>query len=160
MAQSPSDTGSHASEPRAPSQAGEGGALVFDWTGKGGIAAHFGLFAAVSFVVHALGFYLFQVVYPVTGRVEPVPSRVQLLDPAQPSVAGLMRQIDDRLVFLRPASSGSGVRVDLNDYTVQFRPSFAERPIGFRTGAQAPEPPAATSTAPVAPPAAPVPAPR
>lgn len=126
--------------PEASPQAGESGALVFDWTGKGGIAVHLGLFLGVSFVVHVFGFYFFQVVYPVTGRVEPVPSRVQLLDPAQPSVAGLMRQIDDRLVFLRPASSGSGVRVDLNDYTVQFRPSFSERPVGFRTGSETPAP--------------------
>ncbi|MCB1076857.1 MAG: hypothetical protein KDM64_03420 [Verrucomicrobiae bacterium] len=108
--------------------------LLFDWLGKKSVAAHLGWFLGISFAVHLFGFYLFQVSYPVTGRIEPVPSRVQLLDPSQPSVAGLMRQIDDRQVFLRPASSGSDVRINLNDYATQFRPSFADRPVGFRTG--------------------------
>jgi hypothetical protein len=111
----------------------EPGALVFSHDGRGSVVAkYFGLFVAVSFAVHWFGFYLFQVVYPVTGRVEPVPRRVTVLDPTQPAVAALMRQVDDRVVFLRPASSGSDVRVNLGDHSVRFRPSFADRPPAFR----------------------------
>lgn len=139
--------------PPPPAQAGEKGALVFDWVGRRPLAAKIGIFAAISLVVHLLGFYLFQVVYPVTGRIEPVPSKIQYLDPELPAVAALMRQIDDRLVYLRPASAGSDVRVDLGDHSAQFRPSFADRPLGFRSLATpAPEAAAPQTPPPAAPP--------
>lgn len=105
--------------------------LLFAWSSSKTVVAHFGIFVAVSAGIHFFGFYLFQVVYPVTARVEPVPSRVHLLDPSQPAVSALMRQIDDRLVFLRPASSGTDIRVDLADHSVQFRPSFSGGKLEF-----------------------------
>lgn len=112
----------------------EPGALVFNHDGRGSLLVrYFGLFVAASFAAHWFGFYLFQVVNPVTGRIEPVPRRVTILDPSQPAVAALMRQVDDRTVFLRPASSGSDVRVHLSDHSVRFRPSFADRPPAFRS---------------------------
>ncbi len=106
--------------------------LTFAWSSRRQVVAHLGLFLAISAGVHFFGFYLFQVVYPVTARVEPVPSRVRLLDPALPEVSALMRQIDDRLVFLRPASAGSEARVRLADHAVPFRPSFADGDLGLR----------------------------
>ena len=109
----------------------EEGGLLFAWTSHKAVVAHLGLFLAVSAGIHFFGFYLFQVVYPVTARVEPVPSRVRLLDSTQPAVISLLRQIDDRLVFLRPASAGSEARVDLADRSVQFRPSFGEGQLEF-----------------------------
>ncbi len=105
--------------------------LLFAWGSRKAVVAHLGLFVAISVGIHFFGFYLFQVVYPVTARVEPVPSRVHLLDPSNPAVSALMRQIDDRLVFLRPASAGAEVRVDLADHSVEFRPSFAEGGLNF-----------------------------
>ncbi|MCB1064583.1 MAG: hypothetical protein KDN20_16900 [Verrucomicrobiae bacterium] len=118
----------------SPTQNGHQGrdGLMFDWSNSKGVVVHIGTFLAASLGVHLFGFYLFQVVYPVTARVEPIPSRVRVLDPSQPSVSALMRQIDDRLVFLRPASSGSEARVGLTDYTVQFQPSFAGHELTFR----------------------------
>ncbi|MCB1232189.1 MAG: hypothetical protein KDN19_18125 [Verrucomicrobiae bacterium] len=107
------------------------GGLLFAWSSRKAVVAHLGLFLAISAGIHFFGFYLFQVVYPVTARVEPVPSRVRLLDPAQPAVSALMRQIDDRVVFLRPASTGTDARIGLADHSVQFQPSFAEGRLGI-----------------------------
>jgi len=108
------------------------GRLLFQWSDHRVPVLPLGIFLVIALGAHLFGFYLFQVVYPVSGRVEPVPGRVRLLDPAQPAVSALMRQIDDRLVFLRPASSGADVRVDLRDYAVPFRPSFSGRELKFR----------------------------
>lgn len=132
----------HPERPGGDGPTDQEGGLLFLWPGRGTAAAKLGLYLTVAVGIHIFGLYLFQVVYPVTGRLEPVPSRVQLLDPTLPSVAALMRQIDDRLVYLRPASSGSDVRVDLNEYSAQFQPSFSDRGVGFRTGLGRPEPPA------------------
>ena len=59
------------------------------------------IFGAASLVIHLMGFYLFQVVYPASGRLEPEPYRVTLLDESQASVSALLRNVEDRLVYLR-----------------------------------------------------------
>lgn len=110
----------------------ERGGLLFAWSGGRSLVAHLGVFLGLAFIIHLAGFYLFQVVYPVTARVEPVPSRVRVLDPTEPAVAALMRQIDDRLIFLRPSSAGSEARVSLEDFSIAFRPSFMDRGIAYR----------------------------
>lgn len=108
------------------------GGLTFAWSGGKALVAHLGVFVAIALAIHLFGFYLFQVVYPVSSRVEPVPNRVRVLDPSQPAVAALMRQIEDRLILLNPASSDSEARVSLEDFSVAFRPSFIDRELGFR----------------------------
>ena len=113
-----------------PGDGGRGG-LLFAWS-HSGPAVHLGVFIAASLVAHLLGFYLFQVVYPSSGRLEPVPERIVLLDASEPAVASLMRQINDRLVFLRPGSESSVARVSLSDYAVRFSPSYPDYRPGFK----------------------------
>ncbi len=86
----------------------------------------------LSLLLHATGFYLFQVVYPSPGRLEPFPARVLILDGKNASNAALLQELNDRLVFLQPASSGSESRKTIDDFAVSFRPSFAGRVPPFR----------------------------
>ncbi len=85
------------------------------------------VFFIVSVVLHVSGFYLFQVVYPSAVKVEPIPDRLMILDVNDPSVLALMGKVHDRVVFLRPASEGSEVRAKLDDFSIQFKPSFSDR---------------------------------
>lgn len=105
---------------------------MFAWSGGKSLVANFSVFLGVAVLIHLFGFYLFQVVYPVTARVEPVPSRVRILDPTEPAVAALMRQVDDRLIFLRSSAADSEARVSLADFSVEFQPSFVGRDLAYR----------------------------
>ncbi|NNE91437.1 MAG: hypothetical protein HKN23_07300 [Verrucomicrobiales bacterium] len=101
--------------------------LIFHWWHRQRLVLHIAVFLVMSVVLHVAGFYLFQVVYPPGGKVEPVPDRVTLLNPEDPAVHAVMGKIQDRVVFLRPASENAGVRANLDDYSIQFVPSFTRR---------------------------------
>ena len=106
--------------------------LIFPWTRKyPGIFWLWG-FLVLSLLLHVTGFYLFQVVYPSSGRVEPFPARVLILDSSNPDNASLLQELNDRLVFLRPASEGSESRKNVDDFSVSFKPSFVNRVPLFR----------------------------
>lgn len=110
----------------------EADGFIFSWTRKHpGIFWLWG-FLILSLLLHATGFYLFQVVYPSSGRVEPFPSRVLILDEKNPANAILLQKLNDRLVFLQPASNGSSGRKNLSDFSVSFRPSFLNRTPPFQ----------------------------
>ena len=108
------------------------GDFLFVWGKSSRTITHLGLFLLGSFLLHVLGFYLFQVVYPSTSFLEPVPSKVTLLDETRPAVSSLLREVGDRLVYLRPASLKADARAELSDYSVRFEPSFAGRALEFR----------------------------
>jgi hypothetical protein len=69
-------------------------ALLFSWdsprTRKAAILA----FLALSFLAHAVCFYIFQVVYPPTVALLPPPARVALITPASEEGRTLLRWID------------------------------------------------------------------
>jgi len=113
----------------------ENGGLLFAWQKKPALFLYLVAFVGGSLLLHLFGFYLFQVVYPAAGRLEPEPARVTLLDASQPSVSALLRKIEDRLVYLRPASDGSEVRVSLGDYSAQFESTISSHRPAFRTPA-------------------------
>lgn len=106
--------------------------LVFSWRRKPPGGFWLWGFLVVSLLLHATGFYLFQVVYPSSGRLEPFPARVLILDDKNVANAILLQELNDRLVFLQPASTGSESRKGIGDFSVSFRPSFANRPPPFR----------------------------
>lgn len=106
--------------------------LLFAWGKRPRLIVHFGFFLLGSFLVHALGFYLFQVKYPDAAILAPTPDRVTLLDETRPAVNGLLREVGDRLVYVSPASSGAGSRAELKDFSVRFEPSFAGRELQFQ----------------------------
>ena len=101
--------------------------FIFAWNHRNKAVLHMTVFAIVSVVLHVSGFYLFQVVYPSAVKVEPIPDRLTILDASDPNVLALMGKIHDRVVFLRPASEGAGVRATLDDFSIQFKPSFSDR---------------------------------
>lgn len=110
----------------------DGDALVFSW-----VRRHPGVFwlwgfLVLSLLLHATGFYLFQVVYPSSGRLEPFPAQVLILDKKNAANSVLLQELDDRLVFLQPASTASDSRKSIEDFTVSFQPSFAARTPPFR----------------------------
>jgi hypothetical protein len=96
------------------------------------------LFVGVALLVHAVGFYFFQVNAPVSSRVEARTARVTMLDSSDAATAALLREVDDRLVFLRPASLGTGSRLRIEDYAVTFQPSFLEGEVAFRGPSERP----------------------
>ncbi|MGY8643935.1 MAG: hypothetical protein ACKVJU_22925 [Verrucomicrobiales bacterium] len=105
----------------------ENGGLIFAWRHRRKAVLHMSVFFIVSLVIHFGGFYLFQVVYPSAGKVEPVPDKLTILDPENPAVRMLMSKVQDRVVFLRPASEGANVRTSLDYYSIQFVPLFSDR---------------------------------
>lgn len=110
----------------------EEGRLVFSWDRRPRGRFWLWGFVVLSLLLHATGFYLFQVVYPSSGRLEPFPARVLILDEENAANAVLLQELNDRLVFLQPASAGSESRKGIDDFSVSFRPSFANRTPPFR----------------------------
>ncbi len=108
------------------------GRLVFSWSRRPPGGFWLWGFVVLSLLLHATGFYLFQVVYPSSGRLEPFPARVLILDDENAANATLLQELNDRLVFLQPASTGSESRKGIDDFSVSFRPSFANRIPPFR----------------------------
>ena len=112
----------------------EYGGLMFRWHDRKGRGAGFALafFVGVALLVHAVGFYMFQVNAPSSARGEAHSAKVTMLDPNDGATAALLREVDDRLVFLRPASLGTGSRLRIEDLSVTFEPSFLEGRVEFR----------------------------
>ncbi len=106
--------------------------FLFSWSRKHPGTFWLWGFLILSLLLHATGFYLFQVVYPSSGRVEPFPSRVLILDEKNPANAILLQELNDRLAFLQPASNGAPGRKKLSDFSVSFRPSFLNRNPPFK----------------------------
>lgn len=115
-----------------PTSVGDKEALIFSWSKRPPGGFWLWGFIVLSLLLHATGFYLFQVVYPSSGRLEPFPARVLILDGKNTANATLLRELNDRLVFLQPASTGSESRKSIDDFSVSFRPSFANRTPPFR----------------------------
>lgn len=107
--------------------------LIFSWLRKDRHALKLSVFIIGSALVHAGAFYLFQVVYATSDRVDAAPSGITILDAEQPEVRRMIREIEDRLVFQRAPSETTGTRVSLSDYGVTFDPSFQNREPSFRT---------------------------
>ena len=69
-------------------------ALLFRWEGPRRRNLALIGFLAVSFAAHVFGFYLFQVVYPATVSLTPVPQRVSFISAKSEEGAALLRWID------------------------------------------------------------------
>ncbi|MDF1813412.1 MAG: hypothetical protein P1V20_14540 [Verrucomicrobiales bacterium] len=100
--------------------------FIFMWRPEKNTARTLLAFAIFSGVIHFLGFYLFQVVYPETDLPELRPDRITLLNPERDDVRAFMEKISDRVVYLHPPSENSISRIKLSDHAIRFVPSFAE----------------------------------
>ena len=129
------ETGLDAADAELAAGLGDGyDGLMFRWRDRAGRPTGFALafFLGIALLVHAVGFYLFQVNAPISARVEARSAKVTMLDHNDAATAALLREVDDRLVFLRPASMGTGSRLRIEDFSVTFEPSFLRGQVEFR----------------------------
>ncbi|MEM8953271.1 MAG: hypothetical protein AAGD22_03880 [Verrucomicrobiota bacterium] len=107
------------------SDPGDRGGLTFDWTRQRGTHRRLGVFVLLSASVHAFGFYLFQVVYPQPERFSPVPARVTRLVSDEPAVRGVLRGVEDRVVYFDTGLRETAPAGGLGDLTLPYVPSYA-----------------------------------
>jgi len=110
---------------REQTRSGEDDAgLIFSWSGPGRVSFYLTVFVFFSLLLHGAGFYLFQVVYPVPGRVEPENGEMTFLDRSDPVARSILQRSRDRIVYLRPSTLRDVSRQSIEDHDVRFQPSF------------------------------------
>jgi hypothetical protein len=98
------------------------GGLTFDWPFRGKISLLLPGYLGVSVLVHALAFYIFQVVYPPTVSIAPPPAVVSLLTPSTPENQALLAWVaseDPAAVAKPPEALPEGL------FDTRYQPSFA-----------------------------------
>jgi len=130
--------------------------LIFGWErpgrGKWTIAG----FVFGSLVVHALGFYLFQIVYPPAVALLPPPGRVSLIAPTSDEGRLLLGWVDAEDPALASTTQPLPGGKSLVMPTIQHAPSYLTREPALKELPPAPPPlriPSARPPAPVEPPA-------
>ena len=96
--------------------------LVFQWREKRRSLLVLFWFVILSFFVHALALYLFQVNYPSTVSIAPPPVQVSLLTPSSPEYRTLIRWIEagnPALVMSPPDTTPPGILQST------YKPSYA-----------------------------------
>lgn len=71
-------------------------APVFSWKNPGGRRLRLGIFLAAALTLHALLFYLFQVVYPPSRRLVRQPAGITVLTSADPASVTLLNKVAQR----------------------------------------------------------------
>ena len=101
--------------------------LVFGWEGPGRGKWTIAGFLLGSLIVHALGFYLFQIVYPPAVALLPPPGRVSLISPASDEgrlLLGWLEAEDPALASTtQPLPDGKSLVMP----TIQHAPSYLTR---------------------------------
>lgn len=130
--------------------------LIFGWErpgrGKWTIAG----FVFGSLVVHALGFYLFQIVYPPAVALLPPPGRVSLIAPSSDEGRLLLGWLDAEDPALASTTQPLPDGKSLVMPTIQHAPSYLSRQPALKELPPAPPPlriPSARPPAPIEPPA-------
>ncbi len=100
--------------------------FIFSWLPPKNTGRTLFAFLTFSCVIHFLGFYLFNVVYPSGIRNELHPNQITLLDSSDAEVQAFLERAYDRGVFLLPPSLNSSSKIKISDYNINFVPSFAE----------------------------------
>lgn len=130
--------------------------LIFGWerAGRGKWTITGFLFG--SLVVHALGFYLFQIVYPPAVALLPPPGRVSLIAPTSDEGRLLLTWVDAEDPALASTTQPLPGGKSLVMPTIQHAPSYLTRQPALKELPPAPPPlriPSARPPAPVEPPA-------
>lgn len=77
--------------------------LIFSWRKPPTTLAVLGSFLVLSTLIHAMGFYVFHVVYQPAVSLPPSPSHLTIIDPASPAAAPFLAWLDSEdpaLTFL------------------------------------------------------------
>lgn len=130
--------------------------LVFGWERPGRGKWTIGGFVFGSLILHALGFYLFQIVYPPAVALLPPPGRVSLIVPGSDEgrlLLGWLEAEDPALASTtQPLPDGKSLAMP----TIQHAPSYLTREPALKELPPVPPPlriPSAQPPAPVEPPA-------
>lgn len=106
--------------------------LLFQWAPPRRRARALVIFLIVSFLLHAAGFYIFQIVYPPTVTLIPPPARLNLLSPDNPESVAFLRWIEAE----DPALTTTTQRApDSRSYTLpplEHHPSYATHQPEFK----------------------------
>lgn len=116
------------------------GQLTFQWPEKG-FTPLFAGFLLLSVLIHVFGFYLFQIVYPPSGSINPPPAQIVVVDMESPDArifAGWMAA-EDPEVIANPVAVEPSELLD-----VKYRPTYDRSATSFKS----PPMPEATTTYP------------
>src|SRR4249920_1750236 len=103
--------------------------LIFTWDDRRQQTATIGGFIFASLILHALCFYIFQVIYPPTVALLPPPGRVTLISPNTAEGRVLLRWLEAEDPALASNTQPSEREV-LSLPTVQHAPSYLlHRPV-------------------------------
>jgi hypothetical protein len=104
---------------------GEARVLTFDWSRQRASHWRLGVFIFLSVGIHGFAFYLFQVVYPQPERFAAVPERVTLLLSDDSSVRGVLRAVEDRVVYFDTGTRETAPVPTSQWLSLPYEPSYA-----------------------------------
>ncbi len=107
--------------------------LLFNWPGPERRAGALVLFLVASLLLHALCFYIFQIVYPPAVALLPPPARMNIISPDDPESLALLRWMeseDPALATTTQRPSGYG---PLALPQLEHIPSYAQHKPALRT---------------------------
>src|SRR5438067_2790127 len=107
--------------PGTPAKAQTG--LTFSWPETRLISLTLLGFIALSVLIHALSFYIFQLAYPPSAHINPPPAQVSVLTPGSPENNALLRRIEaeDPALASRPQEV-----LPANLLNLRYTPSYAQ----------------------------------
>ncbi|MEM7144789.1 MAG: hypothetical protein AAF591_06615 [Verrucomicrobiota bacterium] len=109
-------------------EVGSRGLLTFDWSRHRVTHWRLGVFILLSLGIHGIAFYLFQVVYPQPERFSPVPARVTMLMSDDPAVRGVLRGVEDRVIYFDAGTRETALGGSLEGLSLKYEPSY----LGYR----------------------------
>jgi hypothetical protein len=106
--------------------------LIFGWDNPRGRKMAITGFLFASLVLHALGFYLFQIVYPPAVALLPPPGRVNLIAPNSDEGRVLLRWLEAEDPALASTTQTPADGKSLTMPTIQHAPSYLSRQSALR----------------------------
>lgn len=107
--------------------------LVFSWAPPRKRRRALIVFLVLSILLHALCFYIFQIVYPPTVALLPPPARVTLISPDDPESLALLRWVEAEDPALTTTTQRLPETKSLVLPLVQHRPSYASHQPKLKT---------------------------
>lgn len=107
-------------------------APIFDWSQPRSRRVSLISFVAASAVLHALCFYLFQIIYPPTVALLPPPARVSVITPASEEGRVLLRWIEAEDPALTSTSQRASEAASLALPKIEHVPSYVSRQPALR----------------------------
>jgi hypothetical protein len=107
--------------------------LVFGWDPPRKRRRALIVFLVLSVALHALCFYIFQIVYPPTIALMPPPARVTLISPDEPESLALLRWVEAEDPALTTTTQRLPESKSLVLPLVQHRPSYASHQPRLKT---------------------------